>query len=110
MMGTDFDSCTHNWATQGLNYYIVARLHWNPEQDVDVIVDDFCKSGFGPAAKSVRQYFDLLEGLLNDAAAKEKKPVAVFDEKALAGLRKELEQAPSEVVIQRPVHFCCSKM
>jgi hypothetical protein len=34
MMGTDFDSCCHNWATQGLNYYVVARLHWNPEQDV----------------------------------------------------------------------------
>ena len=39
MMGTDFDSCCHNWATQGLNYYVVARLHWNPEQRVDAIID-----------------------------------------------------------------------
>jgi len=93
MMGTDFDSCCHNWATQGLNYYVVARLHWDPEQKVDAIVDDYCRSGFGPAARSVRRYFDGLEALLNDAAATDRKAVSVFTPEALAGLRKELEQA-----------------
>src|SRR5262249_7089600 len=93
MMGTDFDSCCHNWATQGLNYYVVARLHWNPEQDVDAIVDDYCQAGFGPAAKSVRRYFDGLEALMDEAAAKKVTPFTVFQPKALAGLRKELEQA-----------------
>ncbi len=48
MMGTDFDSCCHHWATQGLNYYVVARLHWNPEQDVDAIIDDYCQAASGP--------------------------------------------------------------
>jgi hypothetical protein len=93
MMGTDFDSCCHNWATQGLNYYVVARLHWNPEQDVDAIVDDYCQAGFGPAAKAVRRYFDGLEALMDEAATKKAKAVTVFHPKALAGLRKELEQA-----------------
>lgn len=109
MMGTDFDSCCHNWATQGLNYYVVARLHWNPEQNVDAIVDDYCKSGFGPAAKSVRRYFDRLELLLDDAAAKDKKPVSVFTPEALAGLRKDLEQARkdagSDAVIVKRIDF-----
>ena len=93
MMGTDFDSCCHNWATQGLNYYIVARLHWNPEQDVDILLDDYCQAGFGPAAKSVRRYFDRLEALMNEAAVKKEKPMTIFNPKALAELRKELEQA-----------------
>ena len=75
MMGTDFDSCCHHWATQGLNYYVVARLHWNPEQDVDALVDDYCQAGFGPAAKSVRRYFDRLEALMNEAAAKKAKAI-----------------------------------
>ncbi|OWK41094.1 DUF4838 domain-containing protein [Fimbriiglobus ruber] len=97
MMGTDFDSCCHNWATQGLNYYVVARLHWNPEQDVNAIVDDFCKTGFGPAAGPVRRYFDRLEGLMNETAAKDKKAASVFTPEALAGLRKELEQAKRAV-------------
>lgn len=96
MMGTDFDSCCHNWATQGLNYYVVARLHWNPEQNVDAIVDDYCKAGFGPGAKSIRRYLDRLESLMNDAAVKDKKPALVFDSKALVELRKELEEARKE--------------
>lgn len=93
MMGTDFDSCCHNWATQGLNYYVVARLHWNPAQDVDALVDDYCKAGFGPAAKAVRRYLDGLEALMDEAAIKKEKTTTVFNAKALAKLRKELEQA-----------------
>src|SRR5262249_25990153 len=93
MMGTDFDSCCHNWATQGLNYYVVARLHWNPEQDVDAILDDYCQAGFGPAARSVRRYFAGLEALMDEADTRKAKAVAGFNPRALAGLRKELEQA-----------------
>lgn len=93
MMGTDFDSCCHNWATQGLNYYVVARLHWNPDQDVNAIVDDYCRSGFGPAAKAVRQYFDGLEALMDAAAAKNEKPTTTFTAEALGKLRTHLEQA-----------------
>lgn len=93
MMGTDFDACCHNWATQGLNYYVVARLHWNPEQDVDALVDDYCQAGFGPAAKSVRRYFDGLEALMDEVATKKAKASTVFHDKALARLRKEVEQA-----------------
>jgi Domain of unknown function (DUF4838) len=96
MMGTDFDSCCHNWATQGLNYYVVARLHWNPEQDVDALIDDYCRAGFGPAAKSVRRYFDRLEALMNEAAAGKRPAVTAFTSEALAGLRKELDQASKE--------------
>lgn len=96
MMGTDFDSCCHHWATQGLNYYVVARLHWNPEQDVDALVDDYCRAGFGPAASSVRRYFGRLESLMNEAAARKEKAVAAFSSEALARLRKELNQARQE--------------
>jgi len=109
MMGTDFDACCHHWATQGLNYYVVARLHWNPEQDVDALVDDYCRAGFGPAAKPVRRYFDGLEALMNEVAAKETKPMAAFTPEALAGLRKELDQARkdtrSDAVIAKRIDF-----
>jgi hypothetical protein len=71
MWGTDFDSCMHNWATQGLNYYVVARLNWDPNQDVDAIIDDYCQAGFGPAAKTIRTYFDRLEAVTNEIAARQ---------------------------------------
>lgn len=69
MIGTDLDSCTHHWATQGLNYYVAARLHWNPDLDVDALIDDYCQSGFGAAADSVKQYFMRIEKLTNEMAA-----------------------------------------
>ena len=96
MMGTDFDSCCHNWATQGLNYYIAAKLHWDPQQDVDALVEDYCRVGFGPAAKSIRRYFGGLEALLDETATKKEKVVSVFTAKALSGLRNELEQAAKD--------------
>jgi hypothetical protein len=109
MMGTDFDACCHHWAAQGLNYYVVARLHWNPEQDVDALVDDYCRAGFGPSAKPVRRYFDGLEALMNEVAAKKTKTTAAFTPEVLAGLRKELDQARKEaggdLVISKRIDF-----
>src|SRR5262249_44207338 len=93
----------------GLNYYVVARLHWNPEQDVNAIVEDYCRTGFGPASKSIRRYFERLEALMNEAAAKNGKATAAFGREAVAGLRKELDQARkeagSDAVIARRVAF-----
>ena len=61
MIGCDFDSIEHHWATQGLNYYVLARVLWNPHADVDAIITDYCAKGFGPAAPAMRAYFDALE-------------------------------------------------
>jgi Domain of unknown function (DUF4838) len=68
-IGTDFDSCMHHWATQGLNYYVLAKLHWNPDLDVDAVIDDYCRSGFGPAASPIKRYFARIEQLTNETAA-----------------------------------------
>src|SRR5439155_6134630 len=84
MMGTDFDSCCQHWATEGLNYYVVARLHWDPTANVDAIIDDYCQSGFGPAAKTMRRYYDALESLFTDSAAKHADAFSGFSDEALA--------------------------
>lgn len=41
--------------------YITARALWNPDLDVDALLDDFCKTSFGKAEKPMRKYLDLLE-------------------------------------------------
>ena len=46
-----------NWAPQGLNYYIPARLMWDHETDVDAALAEFCRS-WGPAAKPMQRYFE----------------------------------------------------
>ena len=68
MFGADFDGLTHHWASQGLNYYVLAKLLWNPAADVPSLVDDYCRAGFGPAAAEVKGYFAQLEALTNELA------------------------------------------
>ena len=97
MMGTDLDSCMANWATQGLNYYIVSRLHTEPTQDVDALIDDYCRTGFGKAARTMRQYFDRLESVF-DAMAKGSNhdDAAGFSDEVLSDLRKLIDQAKTD--------------
>jgi len=68
MIFTDFDCCFHQWAGNGLNYYVLARLLWDPYADVDAIIADYCNSGFAPAANAVRDYFRCLEDMTADLA------------------------------------------
>ena len=43
-----------------LRSYVISRLLWNPDCDVEDVIDDFVYGYYGRAGKYVRQYFDLL--------------------------------------------------
>ena len=89
MVAADFDSVMNHWSTQGLNYYVLSKLLWDPSQDVDAVVQDYCENGFGLAASAVRRYFDRIEELTSQAAASvgEKTATALrAEERADAGL------------------------
>ncbi|MCX6633596.1 MAG: DUF4838 domain-containing protein [Acidobacteria bacterium] len=43
-----------------LRSYVMARLLWNPAAEVNREIDDFLEACYGPAAKPMRAYFDLL--------------------------------------------------
>lgn len=68
MMGADFDGATHDWATRGLVYYVLARLLWNPSQSVEPIVEDYCRKGFRPAAEPIKAYFEAIGDATRKAA------------------------------------------
>ena len=74
LAGTDFDSCVHNWAVQGLNYYILAKLLWNPNLDVDAEIDTYCRAGFGNGWKEIKTYLGTLEQLMNQTAVENHAP------------------------------------
>lgn len=59
--GITVDGTPNHYGTQGLQYYVMAQLMWDPYLDVDALVEDFCQRGFGPAAQPVREYFALME-------------------------------------------------
>ncbi|MDQ1257527.1 MAG: hypothetical protein QG656_2133 [Candidatus Hydrogenedentes bacterium] len=45
-----------------LRAYVISKLLWNPECDVETVIDDFMYGYYGRSGQYVRQYFDLLHG------------------------------------------------
>ncbi|WP_438480466.1 DUF4838 domain-containing protein [Oleiharenicola lentus] len=60
MFGTDFDSLTGQWSTQGPSLYLLMRLHTRPTANVDDLLNEYY-SVFGPATTQVKAYFDYWE-------------------------------------------------
>jgi hypothetical protein len=53
-----------------LKSYILARLLWDPETDVDAWTDDFLEGYYGRAGKSIRRYIDALTAALERTGAR----------------------------------------
>jgi uncharacterized protein DUF4838 len=85
-----------NWGTQGLNFYVAARLLWNPDEDVDRLVREFCRDFYGPAAAPMRRYWEGWEQAMAASAARNcggYKWWAIFTPERLAVAEAELREA-----------------
>ncbi len=47
-----------------LRAYVISKLLWNPDCDVDAVIDDFMYGYYGRSGQYVKEYFDLLHGLV----------------------------------------------
>lgn len=50
-----------NWGSNGVVWYIAAKLLWDPQLDVDWLLDDYFTKMYGNASVPMRNYFDTLE-------------------------------------------------
>ena len=64
MIGALFDSLTGQWASQGPNLYMLARMLENPEISSNEVLEEYY-SAFYPANKEVKEYFRYLEKVSN---------------------------------------------
>ncbi len=53
-----------------LKAYLLAKLLWDPDMDVDAAMDDFLEGYYGQAGPYVRQYIDALRGALERSGAR----------------------------------------
>lgn len=96
---TDYASCFGNWGTHGLDYYVLARLLWDPRQPVDPIVDDYCRAAYGRGAAAMKEFYRRLEALTDRIAASapndpvDNTTTDFYTDEALAGLRVPLDKA-----------------
>ncbi len=52
---------TDAWGPLGLGFYISAKLLWNTDADVDALKIDFLNRCFGPAAGTMRSFYDRID-------------------------------------------------
>lgn len=50
-----------HWGPQGLDHYFFTRLMWDPHMDVKKELDLYYTNYYGPAAKPMKEYHELLE-------------------------------------------------
>lgn len=67
MSGFDFDSIMGHWGTQGINYYLIARLSVRPELSVDDVIAEYT-SAFGKAEPAIKDYIQYWEKLSVETA------------------------------------------
>ncbi|MEN6577878.1 MAG: DUF4838 domain-containing protein [Phycisphaerales bacterium] len=50
-----------------LRGYLLAKLMWDPNEDVGVLMDDFLDGYYGPAGRPIRRYIDLMHDALEQS-------------------------------------------
>jgi hypothetical protein len=90
------------FALNGVNYYLLGKLLWNPALSADAVLDDYCTYGFGAAGATVLEYFRVLEQAHRREVAttavpdEENQFLAVYTEILLRKCEALLAQAESE--------------
>jgi len=79
-IGIFIDGVWEHWATQGPQYYLMAQLAWNPQQDGQAILDDYYRRAFGVAAPEVKAYWSFLEKTREAFVAGDRSYPEVYDE------------------------------
>jgi len=52
---------TDGWGPLGLGFYLSAKLLWNPNADAEALKNDFLSRAFGPAAETMRLFYDHID-------------------------------------------------
>jgi len=63
MLAADFDGGVHHWASQGINYYIVSKLLWDPSQNAASLTSTYCRNAFWYAMNDMVAFFSQLQDL-----------------------------------------------
>ena len=59
--GIFFDSILEHWSTQGLHYYVLTQLAWNPYCNKEIITNDYFDRMYNDGAKAMKKYWELIE-------------------------------------------------
>ncbi len=49
------------WLLNGITFWIYHKLSWNPYEDVDALIAEYCDKVYGDASEHMQEYYRLLE-------------------------------------------------
>ena len=55
-----------DWASCGMDNYLMQRLYWDAAQDYHAVIADYCTARFGAAAPAMIDYYTILEKRMNE--------------------------------------------
>ncbi|MFC1454324.1 DUF4838 domain-containing protein [Verrucomicrobiota bacterium] len=103
-IGIYIDSVWEHWATVGPQYYVMAQLTWNPDQDGQAILDDYYHRGFGKAAGDIKAYWALLEKTREEYVSGDRTYPEVYNQAFFDKAYKLLDRA-SKAVAKAPEKY-----
>jgi hypothetical protein len=56
-----YTQTSNDWPKLGLNFYVAAKLSWNADLNVDVLLNDYFEKFYGPASAPVKDFFMAME-------------------------------------------------
>ena len=59
-VGSFINGVQDHWPRQHLSLYVWLKVLWNPDANVDAIIDEYCTRMYGPAAKTMRELVRML--------------------------------------------------
>jgi hypothetical protein len=106
-VGLYFDTNWEHWATHAPIYYIYAQMAWDPSIDGKALLEDYYQRGFGPAAATIKAYWELGEerfhGFFNDPNP-HRKVTDFYDAAYFEQAQALLDRARAEVKNDRPAY------
>lgn len=85
-----------------LNYYITGRLYWEPELDVNDLLNDFYRRFYGPGAEDMKKFWTRAEELWTNISVKKRGPSdnihsTIYTPQVLLELKDYVESAMKKV-------------
>jgi hypothetical protein len=99
-----------DWRTYELNHYVLARLAWNPDADVDALISQFADARFGEAAGAAKKLYQALEGTVRYCSSIPFTSLKSADEidrcaKTLSAARDAFEHGPAKDALLASVDY-----
>jgi hypothetical protein len=92
-----------HWANQGINFYVGAKLAWNPKVDVDALLADYHRRFYGAAAAPMQRYWERWERAMIATGARDGgyEWLSMFTPELLAEAERDLAEAEALVATER---------